>query len=337
LKTLLVVTTCSPGTLPTQGLLIAQRFGAAGIATSVITKARTGWGRTLDVVVEGFWKTARHDVVLVDLFGNRSFFRESVAILYGRVLRKRVVAMIRGGWFGESVARWPRWTRYVLGRADAVLTPHAYLFERLSALGVRVSGTIPNSIDLEQYTFRRRTSFGPRFLFLRGTHPQYNPMMTLRAFELIQRRYPDAQLTMGGPEYDGSRPCREYVNAVGIKNVVFVGRVPKSEISGIAEAHDVYVQSNRIENMPVTVLEMWACGLPVVATDIGGTPYLVRNGIDGLLVPSDDHTAMAAACLDLLDEPEKGRILAANGRERVEDFSWKRVEPRWRHILELDA
>ena len=287
----------------------------------------------MDIAVRSLWLVPRHDVVLVNIFGHRAFVYESLAVLYGRLWRKRVVAMVRGGWMEEFIERWPRWTRYVLSKPHLVLTPHGFLKDRLSALGLRVDGSIPNFIDVDNYDFRLRSHLAPRLLYLRGTHAIYNPEMTLKAFSLVQRNYPDACLTIAGRDAGTSEGCRKLARDLNLRNVSFVGLVPKSEIPKLAESHDIYIQTNRVENMPVSVIEMWASGLPVVATNVGGTRYLIRDGEDGILVPSDDHNAMAEACLRLLGNPELAMKLSSNGRARGEALTWEAVAPAWQEAL----
>jgi glycosyltransferase involved in cell wall biosynthesis len=170
-------------------------------------------------------------------------------------------------------------------------------------------------------------------LYLRGMHPLYNPEMALRAFALIQARHPTASMTMAGPDGPDSRRCRALVAELGVRNVRFVGIVAKKNIPALADQHDIHLHTNRFDNMPVTIIEMWACGLPIVATRVGGMPHLVRNGEDAVLVPSEDHQAMANACLELLSNPQEAARLSANGRARAEEFTWQHVKPLWEQAL----
>jgi glycosyltransferase involved in cell wall biosynthesis len=88
--------------------------------------------------------------------------------------------------------------------------------------------------------------------------------------------------------------------------------------------------------MPVSILEMWACGVPIVGTRVGGMPYLVRHRVDGILVASEDYQAMAHACFELLSESELTRTLSRNGRARAQELNWESIEPAWAKALGLD-
>ncbi|RJP74817.1 MAG: glycosyltransferase family 1 protein [Desulfobacteraceae bacterium] len=334
MKNLLIFTHCSPKGTPSQGFLLARKLIQAGYSVTVLSKALTSMGRFLDVALKGFLETYRNDIIIVNVFGFRSFIHESLAILYGYLFRKKSIVMIRGGWMPDFIDKWPIWTKFILSLPDFVLTPHGFLLDQMTEKGFRIHGIIPNFIEIEKYSFRLRTKIFPKFLYLRGMHSLYNPEMTLRAFALVQSQYPDASLTMSGKDDEKNFIlCREIIKELNIRNVKILGIVPKEKIPELAQEHDIYVQSNRIDNMPITVLEMWACGLPVVATGVDGIPYLINDGTDGVLVPSEDHQAMADTCMKLLIDPLLVERLSRNGRKNAENFSWEQVSENWLNLI----
>src|SRR5262245_24424620 len=335
MNSILVVTHCAPQGLPQQGSLIAEQLREIGAKVGVLGRAKSGWGRLLEIVSYSFLLVPRYDVLLVDLFGLRAFVYESVAILCARLWRKRIVAVLRNGFMQDFVERWPRWTRFILSQPDLVLVPHYFLKKELSTIGLRIDGMIPNFVKLENYRFRERSVLSPRFLYLRGMHPFYNAPMALRAFALVQQKYPNAELTMAGKEGQDSDDCRSLVQSLKLRNVHFRGIVPKKDIPGLADEHDIYLHTNRVDNMPVSIIEMWACGLPIVCTNVGGMQYLVRNGIDGIFVESEDYEAMADACFELLSNNELAKTLSCNGRARALELTWECVRPMWEEALML--
>lgn len=334
---LLVIAPCPIRGLPSQGYAIAERLRQSGVCIRLLSRANSSWGRFLDIVFRGFLLTPLHQRVLTNVYGCRGFLYETATILYARLWRRRSVALLHNGEMPTFVARWPRWTRFVLSQPDLVLTPHNYLRDALSALGIRIHGTIPNFIDIEKYPFRERSLLTPRFLYLRGMHAYYNPEMALKAFAIVQQKYPDSILTMAGAEGNHSAHCRALARHLGLRNVNFVGQVSKEEIPVLAEKHDIHLHTNRIDNMPVSIIEMWACGLPIVATHVGGLPYLIRHRLDGILVPSEDAEAMAQGCLELLTQADLARALSRNGRIRAREFCWDRIQSAWNQALLLDG
>ena len=88
-----------------------------------------------------------------------------------------------------------------------------------------------------------------------------------------------------------------------------------------------------VDNTPISVIEAMALGLPVISTDVGGMPYLIEDGKDGILVPQNDVSAMAAAIEDLLQNPEECRQIARAAYEKVRRFDWEIVKEEWISVL----
>ena len=65
---------------------------------------------------------------------------------------------------------------------------------------------------------------------------------------------------------------------------------------------DIYLNSSRVDNQPVSIIEAFACGLPVVSTAVGGIPYMTRDGEDAMLAPDNDHAQLAAHMITLLQD-----------------------------------
>jgi len=194
--------------------------------------------------------------------------------------------------------------------------------------GVRAE-SISNFVDEEAVRRRPRTTLAPVFLSNRNFQGLYNVPCVLRAFAVIQKRIPEARLIVIG---DG--PERAHVHhtarALELRNVQFVGAVPPTEMGRWYDQADVYLNASDIDNMPNSIIESFACGLPVVTTRAGGIPYVVQHERNGLLVDLGDHEALAAAALRLLDDPALAQRLIAEGLRDVEQqYTWGAVSDRW--------
>ena len=135
-------------------------------------------------------------------------------------------------------------------------------------------------------------------------------------------RVPAIRLDIAGEGPDRGR-LEDIAERTAGGRVRFLGRLDAAEIDTlISDALAVVLPSRWYENQPMIVLEAFARGVPVVVTDIGGTPELVRHGTDGVLVPPDDADALAGALRKLADDPARAQAMGKAARERaLTDFA----------------
>ena len=140
--------------------------------------------------------------------------------------------------------------------------------------------------------------------------------------EAVSRMGPGATLAVAGDGPD-MPALQALATRVAPGQVTFHGRLPKAELHALVRASSVLAMPSRwYENQPMIVLEAFACGVPVVGTDLGGTPELIAPGRDGALVPINDPDALADSLRPFLDDPREAMEMGRAGRARVErDFS----------------
>jgi glycosyltransferase involved in cell wall biosynthesis len=193
----------------------------------------------------------------------------------------------------------------------------------------RISAVVvPNIVDLGQFKFRVRNPFRPRLVSTRNFDTLYNVSCTLRAFRIVQDRWPEATLTLvgAGPE---EAALRALATELQLRHVSFVGRVTPEHIAQHYADNDIYVQTPNIDNMPTSVIEAFASGLPVVSTEAGGVPAILTHGEHGLLAPINDHRAVADHILSLLDDQEDARRLAETAFAICAACEWPAVREQW--------
>ena len=158
--------------------------------------------------------------------------------------------------------------------------------------------------------------------------PLYNVPCVLRAFALIQERFPEASLTVAGDGW--MRPqLEDLARELRLKNTEFVGRVAFERMPALYDGSDIYLTATDLDNMPGSVIECLACGVPVVTTDAGGVPYLVTHEKTALIVSRNDHRAMATSAIRLLEDNDLVLRLTRAGRESARQFTWPEVRTRW--------
>jgi len=252
------------------------------------------------------------------------------AMLIARGLGKRVVLHYHSGEAEDHLGRWGRRVHPWLRLAHEIVVPSEYLRDVFARHGHR-SRVIPNVIDTSSFRFRPRRPLRPRLLSTRNFEPHYRVENTLEAFAALRRRYPQATLALAG--HGSLEPrLRQRAASLGEDAVRFCGRVAPAEMPRVCDAADIFLNSSVVDNQPVSVLEAFASGLPVVSTATGDIGRMVRNGATGRLVPADDPHAMAEAVAQLLEHPGSALQMAWQARQEAERHSWEHVRFAWASV-----
>ncbi|HEX6736742.1 MAG TPA: glycosyltransferase family 4 protein [Vicinamibacteria bacterium] len=258
------------------------------------------------------------------------------AMLAARARGKRVVLHYHSGEADDHLAHWGPLVHPWLRLAHAIVVPSEYLREVFARHG-HPSRVIPNVVDLDRFRWRERPAGRLRLLSTRSLERHYGGHHTLDAFALVRARWPEATLTLAGCGSQESA-LRARARALGLDGAVrFLGRVEPADMPALCDGSDVFVNSSLVDNQPVSILEAFAAGLPVVTTPTGAIREMVRHRQTGLLVPPSDPAAMAAAVGELLAEPELGRRLARAAHEEVAAYTWPRVRAAWAEVYSGEA
>lgn len=273
-------------------------------------------------------RVRRYDVIHVFSASYTSFvIAPTPAILVARLYGKKIVLNYRSGEAEDHLTRWRRTALPTIRLVDEIAVPSGYLVDVFARFGLHAR-SIYNFVETERFRFRERRPLRPVFLSNRNLEALYNVGCILRAFRIIQKRFPEATLTVAGegrerPELE--RLARE----LDLRNTEFVGRVEQSHMPELCERADIYLNSSDIDNMPGSIIEAYAAGLPVVTTDAGGIPYILTHEETGLLVRRGDHAALAAAAIRLLEDEELAGRVTRNALAACRKYSWASVRDEW--------
>ena len=248
------------------------------------------------------------------------------AMLIARLYGKRIILNYRSGEAEDHLRRWRTAIR-TLRLADEIAVPSGYLVDVFAKFKL-AARAIHNFVDTDRFKYRDRVPLRPEFLSNRNLEPMYNVGCAVRAFSIIQQRYPEARLIIAG---DGSQrvELQNLARDLELRNIEFVGRVGPGKMHELVSAAGIYLNGSEIDNMPGSIIEAFASGLPVVTTDAGGIPYIVSNERTGLMVRCGDHEAMAAAALRLLEDNALASRLSMNAREECKKYEWAAVKNEW--------
>ena len=219
-------------------------------------------------------------------------------------------------------------TRQMLDAVKLVLVRSESLRRALVDLGcdpkkIEVQRT---GIPLQEFAFheRRFPNDGEWRLVQAGRLIEKKGLpVTLRAFEVFLRQYPNATLTIAG-EGPLLGELQKLVGELNIeRRVSFTGFISQEQLRDIYYRSHIFVHPSQtghdgnVEGIPNSMLEAMASGLPVFATAHGGIPEAVENGVSGVLVPERDHKALANALLNATQDSDPLARIARNGAEVV--------------------
>jgi glycosyltransferase involved in cell wall biosynthesis len=220
--------------------------------------------------------------------------------------------------------------RFAIGRADAVTAPSRYVLdfvqnERRHPL--KCAKVIPNPAPtvLDAQRWSPQTRDRDRVLFVGRFDRVKGPDILLNALERLVDRRPELKLDLVGPdrgldEATGTIYLADFLQqrvSPRLRGRVTVhGSLPPSAIASIRRSAHVTVVPSRFESFSMTALEALAAGCPLVASDAGGIPEVVRDGVSGLLFRSEDTAHLAARIEEILSNDALAESLS---REAVSD------------------
>lgn len=289
--------------------------------------------RIINMILATLTLSKKVDLVLIDTYSTTNFW---YAVIIGRlcqVLKKPYVPILHGGDLPNRIQKSPKLSYRLFNNAKINIAPSNYLLEAFNNSGYTNLKYIPNTIEIKKYPLKIRETLKPKLLWVRSFSKIYNPLMALKVLHTLQVEFPEATLTMVGPEKDDSyKECLAFAKAKNLA-VTFTGLLSKEAWIKLAASHDIFINTTNFDNTPVSVIEAMALGLPVVSTNVGGIPFLIDDGTDGLLTPAKDVKAFCGSVSRLLNNLTLAQELAQNAREKAEGFDWSTVKNRWGEVL----
>ena len=270
----------------------------------------------------------RADVVHVFSASYWSFLLAPVpAMLAARLFGKRIVLHYHSGEAEDHLVNWGVLVHPWLRLADEIVVPSEYLREVFARHGYRARA-IRNVVDTVHFRYRDRAALHPRLLSVRNFERHYRVDVILQAFARLKTRFPGATLTLAGEGSEEER-LRRLAALLVPDGIRFVGRVDPRRMPGLYDEADIFVNASVIDNQPVSVLEAFAAGLPVVTTATGDIASMVCDGETGLIVREEDPIATVEAVIALLENPECAARIARCARAEVERYAWPHVRNAW--------
>lgn len=290
--------------------------------------------RFLDIIWTVIKNRRNTKLILIDTYSTLNFYYALAVSILAKMFSIPYIPILRGGDLPKRIERNPKMSKIIFNNSYKNISPSNYLHTTFSECGFN-SQCIPNNIELNLYPFKIREHFKPHLLYVRSFHKIYNPEMAVKVLAELLKKYEDAKLYMVGPEKDGSlQKTKDLVKQLNLEHkVTFTGKLSKPEIIKLSTDFDIFINTTDFDNTPVSVMEAMALGLPVVSTKVGGTPFLIKDKVNGLLVAPRDVDGFVEAVCSVIERPQLGQELAKNARTTVDAFAWEKVKVQWAELF----
>lgn len=289
--------------------------------------------RLLDMIWSIMFFAPRVDYIIIDTYSTFSFYYALVSSQIARIFNIKYVPILHGGNLPVRLEKNPFLSGLLFENALINVAPSNYLKYEFERKGYGNVMFIPNVLNVDCYSFKKRNQIHPNLLWVRAFDEIYNPHMAIEVFKKLKVIYPHSKLCMIGPDKDGSmHTTRKLAESFGIQ-VEITGRLSRTEWLEKSVDYDIFINTTNFDNTPVSVMEALALGIPVVSTNVGGISYLLENGMDSVLVQKNDVKGMLRGILKLIENKKFTSRLTTNGRKKAEGFDWASVKEQWMSIL----
>ena len=267
---------------------------------------------------------SRYDVIHMHGCSERGFLPIVYGVIAGKLWRKRMIVTYHGGDADKYFSRHSSFVKRWLGRADKVIVLNGYLEKVFKKYGISCI-VIPNIIELSEIQEHSDYQWdAPRLISVRHLRELYNIQCALQAYANIKKQLPNATFTILG-EGPLRKDLENFVEKNGVEDVTFVGQVDNKEMQYYLKQSDIMLSTPHIDNMPVSLMEAMNAKVLVISTNVGGVPYMIKDGVTGMLFKDDDAEELATKILQVVHYPKQTMEMISQAHNEVKKYSWEEI------------
>jgi glycosyltransferase involved in cell wall biosynthesis len=287
--------------------------------------------RILDIAYNCLFKS--YDIIQVDTYSGPAFFIAELSTFISKIRKKRIILTLHGGNFPNFYKINKHRINLVFNRSNYLQTPSQVLKLFFKTNNIELN-YLPNPIDLVCFPYKRKLVKKNSILWIRAFSDIYNPELAINTLFILKKKYPDATLTMVGPD----KGCLGIVNQL-IKDldlstsINIVGPIDNDKLHMFYQSHKVFINTTSFESFGVSVLEAASCGIPIVSASVGEIPYLWTDNVNILLCNSLEPTCFSSQISKLFESKVLIENLSLNARKKAKTFDWKYIEEKWINML----
>lgn len=322
------------GINPTPAEKIIEILGQKGLVITQSSRFKNRILRFLNNIFIFFTQIRSNEAIsVIDVFTGGFYFKYlNVLVWLHNVFKVNYILVLHGGGLPEKLRTHPKNLKKILLGARKIIVPSNYLqhvFRDFNPI------LIPNGIYFDNY-FAVKPGLEKKILFFRAFHKYYDPLTLIKAIYIVFQEIPDVTLDMFGYEEDGTKEkCREFIKIMKLEKIVKLhDRIEKNKIGSLGNRFGIYVNSSIVDNAPVSTIEAMAMGMPIVSTNAGGLPFLLKNNQTAILVEKANPSEMAQAIIALIQNPDLRNRLGHNARKEAMEMNWEEIIKKWIEIFQ---
>ena len=290
--------------------------------------------RLFDMIFKTIQFRNRVQFVLIDVYSTNNFWYAFIISKLCHFLKLKYIPKLHGGNLPKRFKNNPKLCHLIFNNAYLNIVPSNYLLLACKEFGYSNMLYVPNTIDISIYNYYQREIIHPKLLWVRSFDKIYNPIMAVKVLVELKKEFPTASLCMVGSDKDGSLDETMQFAKDNNVNIDFPGKLSKEDWVELSKEYDIFINTTHFDNTPVSLIEAMSLGLPIISTNVGGIPFLIKDNETGLLVNDNDVDEMVNAIKVIIADKDLAKNISKNARDLAESFDWGTVKKLWFKILE---
>ncbi len=270
-------------------------------------------------------KIRKFSIIHIHGCSGLGFFPVVLGIIASKIFyNKKTIVTYHGGGAESFLRKHPKFIRKVLNKVDHVTVMSGFLQKIFMNYGVHTE-ILPNLINIEINDNFYPELKSPRIISIRALEKIYNIDDIVNAFSLIKSEYINAELNIfgTGSEY---QKIIQLSKRLGLDSINFHGQLPNEQIHVKLMKSNIMISVPSFDNQPMSILEAFAIGIPVISTNVGGIPYLIKDNVTGFLIEKKQPQQIFEKVKWIINNPEKTKIIVDNAKKEVLSFQWNNVK-----------
>jgi len=248
-------------------------------------------------------------------------------LFFATLYRKPILLHYHGGSAQEFFQSRRKLLAWSMKHCRRFVVPSRYLAKVFAEFGFTVD-IIANHANVERFHFKAREFSKPVVLSVRNLTAVYNVQCAVKAFAKLQAKYPDAEFYILG---DGPERANiaSLVARLALRNVFLTGNIDNDRVPDYFARANILINASNVDNMPGSIIEAFASGLPVVTTSAGGIPYMQDQKATCLLSSINEDQQLGDNLIRVMQDSVLRQSIVSNAHEYLQSLHWNAIKQQW--------